>query len=460
MRVNRGGLPSFRSALPGLIVAGLVAFPMVALSSVDSAHAGAPTAVSSALATVERSSTDEDVNYYVVVRKETGEPEFLFEIAERFLGDGNRFTEIFDLNKGRAQPDGKTLTDPTVVDAGWTLQMPSDAAGPGIEFGPLPVVGDVETPAPGEGEAGTEPDQGEEPAADPGDEAGAGIPAAVIIGVIALVAGIVAAVAFAVRARRRAASKGTPFDDSLLRTDTSASWIVDRALRVLMAAAEKAGTAVPRVLGVFFEGPTMRLKLSSPVSPAPEPWTASEDGQSWSASIARLQSEPVSEGSTAAFARLVTLGIAESGRVLVDFALARGPISLEGPTPVTHEVLRRWLGELTGNPWSDEPRVVMIGNGLPEPETVVRMSTFDQLIPELEAESRGILVLSRAPSAAQQALLSERFASSRFGWVVIVLADIPSAKWRFTVDDDNTLRSGFLPDVQFRDRATAIRNAG
>ncbi|WP_172892264.1 hypothetical protein [Jatrophihabitans sp. GAS493] len=67
-----------------------------------------------------------------------GQQEFLFEIADRFLGDGDRLNEIFTLNKGRLQPNGSALTDVNDIDAGWILVLPPDAAGSGVQHGPLP----------------------------------------------------------------------------------------------------------------------------------------------------------------------------------------------------------------------------------------------------------------------------------------------------------------------------------
>ena len=243
-----------------------------------------------------------------------------------------------------------------------------------------------------------------------------GAAAALVLGLL------VCLVIWLVRRRKR----HEPFDDSLLRTDTSAAWTVDRALRVLMAACERDGLDVPGMTGVFIEGSSLRLRLTNPASPAPEPWTVSEDGQSWSAPLAKLQSGAASEGSTAQFSRLVNLGMGETGRVLVDFSVARGVISLDGPTRVRHEVLRRWLGELTGNPWSNDPRVVMVGNGLPQPEQVEHLAGIEQVLPELEVGDGGVLVLSQAPSAAQQDMLAARFASPEFTWVVIVLGSAVS----------------------------------
>ncbi|WP_196804470.1 LysM peptidoglycan-binding domain-containing protein [Cellulomonas sp. URHD0024] len=59
-----------------------------------------------------------------VVRGDT-----LWDLAERHLGDGTRFTEIRDLNLGRPQSDGQSLTDAHWVYPGWTLLLPPDATG-------------------------------------------------------------------------------------------------------------------------------------------------------------------------------------------------------------------------------------------------------------------------------------------------------------------------------------------
>jgi hypothetical protein len=419
------------------------------------AHAAAPT--SSVILVAAASS--EDVTYYEVQTNPDGEPEFLFEIAERYLGNGNRYTEIFELNEGRPQAGGGALTDPTAVQPGWILILPDDAEGDGVQVGPLPAA-DSE-PSPGtSAPATTEPAEPGAPddVAPAPDEASGPSVLPLVIGIIAgvvVLLGAAGLVFLLIRRNRRREEQ--PFDDSLLRTDTSSSWIVDRALHVLLSASAREGITVPGIVGVYIEGSNLRLRLTSPGSPAPAPWAATEDGLSWSAPITVLQRESIDDQSTDRFARLVTLGIAESGRVLVDFSRARGVISLSGPTALKHEVLRRWLGELTGNPWTDHPRVVMIGNGLPQPDSAEHLASLEQLLPELETESSGVLVLSQRPSAAQESHLAARFASPRFGWTVILLDDMSGARWRFTVAEDRWLRSDFLPDIRLPDRPVSQR---
>ncbi|WP_194912011.1 BTAD domain-containing putative transcriptional regulator [Catenulispora rubra] len=53
----------------------------------------------------------------------------LWEIAQRHLGDGRRYQEIYELNKDRVQPDGSTLTKASLIRPGWILEMPADAVG-------------------------------------------------------------------------------------------------------------------------------------------------------------------------------------------------------------------------------------------------------------------------------------------------------------------------------------------
>ncbi|MFD6142005.1 discoidin domain-containing protein [Promicromonospora sp. NPDC060271] len=412
-----------------------------------------PSASPEASPVPSRSGPPGSVLYYVIGTEPDGSVEKLNDISERFLGDRDRWPEIAELTEGHRQPDGEYMTDPRKPKPGWVLKMPKDATGKGLRFGPLP------------GYEPASPSPSATPEASPSpvdvsdaEAASSSVPWPTIAwaGTAVLVLGPLAGlVVWLVRRRRR----HEPFDDSLLRTDTSAAWTVDRALRVLMAACERDGLEVPGTTGVFIEGSSLRLRLTNPASPAPQPWTVSEDGQSWSAPLAKLQSGAASEGSTARFARLVNLGMGETGRVLVNFSVARGVISLDGPTRVRHEVLRRWLGELTGNPWSNEPRVVMVGNGLPQPEQVEHLAGIEQVLPELEVGDGGVLVLSQAPSPAQQDMLAARFASPDFTWVVIVLGQSPSARWRFTAGDDGWLRSGFLPDVRF-DEQTAVRRGG
>ena len=51
----------------------------------------------------------------------------LWGLAETHLKNPLRWSEIFELNHGALQPDGRRLEDPNLIIPGWTLHLPSDA---------------------------------------------------------------------------------------------------------------------------------------------------------------------------------------------------------------------------------------------------------------------------------------------------------------------------------------------
>jgi DNA-binding SARP family transcriptional activator len=54
--------------------------------------------------------------------------ECLWTIAQRYLGEGDLYPEIVQLNIGHAMGDGHVFSDPAVVWPGWVLQLPSTAS--------------------------------------------------------------------------------------------------------------------------------------------------------------------------------------------------------------------------------------------------------------------------------------------------------------------------------------------
>ena len=51
----------------------------------------------------------------------------LWGLAEKHLGKGTRYPEIFELNRGHRQSDGSALEDPDLIYPGWVLRLPADA---------------------------------------------------------------------------------------------------------------------------------------------------------------------------------------------------------------------------------------------------------------------------------------------------------------------------------------------
>lgn len=51
----------------------------------------------------------------------------LWHLAQKHLGDPMRWREIYELNRGAAQPDGRTMQQPDLIRPGWVLKLPADA---------------------------------------------------------------------------------------------------------------------------------------------------------------------------------------------------------------------------------------------------------------------------------------------------------------------------------------------
>lgn len=53
--------------------------------------------------------------------------ESMWDIARRVYGDGSRYIDVFDANRGRLMTDGTPLVDPRIVRPGWVLELPLPA---------------------------------------------------------------------------------------------------------------------------------------------------------------------------------------------------------------------------------------------------------------------------------------------------------------------------------------------
>ncbi len=105
------------------------------------------------------------VKFFIVPHAANPDDVTLFKIAEQALGDGSRFPEIFQLNKGRPRADGTPFNDPAQIQPGQVLELPQDAKSPGVLFGPLPPA-----PAPAPVQQAPPPAQASEPKASPPTE--------------------------------------------------------------------------------------------------------------------------------------------------------------------------------------------------------------------------------------------------------------------------------------------------
>jgi LysM repeat protein len=80
-------------------------------------------AVAAPAAATPVAAADTKPTSYKVVPGDT-----LSGIAQKILGDGNRYPEIFQKNTAKTQADGRHLSNPDLILVGWNLDLPTGAA--------------------------------------------------------------------------------------------------------------------------------------------------------------------------------------------------------------------------------------------------------------------------------------------------------------------------------------------
>jgi hypothetical protein len=398
-----------------------------------------------------RAEPGEPVKWYRVRPSFDGEEEYLYEIAERFLGDGDRLDEIFALNRGRPQPDGAQLTVPDEIESGWVLQLPPDADGPGMEYGPLPGGPSASAAPPASAAA-------PRPAAAPAGGSSR-LPILLIAGIVLIVAGGGLGV-WLVRRRRTT----TPVAGVVVprqRTggttprafDAAASWTIDRALRVLVTSAAAAGRPVPPIARVSIDDSWISLRLTEADNAPCEPWEAREGGTVWVAALRALQARPADQDAAAACPRLVTLGVHDGTRELLNLGSVAGPVSVRGEPASTRALLAAWAAELTGSPWSSGVQVVA-GGLLPEVadagavlSTAALNEAVDRAVGDGTDTAGGwlsVLLLGAVPAGRDADRVKELAAQPGRPWAVVVLGRARAESLVLTLRPDGQLEAPAL----------------
>ena len=147
----------------------------------------------------------------------------LWDLARDYLGSGEHWHQIYDLNRGRPQPGGGTLTDPARIYPGWRLLIPAPGSHPQHGHGHPPghrrPARQRRTPAPSPaatspGPARTpHPPRGTPPTARPGHQGGVRLPSGALIGLATATA--VSAALAAARIHRRRRYRPGPLTSSL-----------------------------------------------------------------------------------------------------------------------------------------------------------------------------------------------------------------------------------------------------
>lgn len=322
----------------------------------------------------------------------------LSHIAARELGDPGRWSELFELNRGREQSDGRSLIDPDLLRPGWILRLPATAPAPTVAAPLPPAEAAVQARERPTAEAPSTPPDPVETAheaagrASDGEEADQGGPSlaeAVGWGGSAVLGGALLLAVRRLRRRRlhregvaglRRPTRVTRDLDLALRSASGSGedllWVA-RAMRELAASLRdrRAALPVPRLVEV---GPVaIELLWTEALLPAVEGWATTDGGWSWSR---ERSSETSHSDHTAPCPTLVTIGARGDATVLANLE-SMGTLSITGPH--AHDVARAMCLELGCTPFADVATIAICGSpedGFSHLERVQPMTASDALV--------------------------------------------------------------------------------
>lgn len=423
---------------------------------------------------------------YVVQPPEGRYHDNLWDIAERTLGDGRRYQEIFDLNSDRVQPDGHELSLARLIYPNWLLVMPADAVGVDQV---IAVQIPVPEPAPVSAPVGTAPTTASTGAATATAEAPAQATDVVdvvreqadanqqLIGAGLLAAGLLAAIERLRRRRRTSEPSESAVEvEVALRIGATPgrAAMLDGGLRHLAGLLAELGRDLPGVYAAQVSDTSVTLHLAPAALDAPAPWQASDDGSRWVLDSG-VPTRTGHRRTAAPFPGLVSLGRdADDADVLVDLEAAQGPIAVVGDPAAALEVVTALAVELATNIWSDDLQVT--GVDLPdelgalEPDRYHAADSIEDALPALRASradalGAGVLSgrLSRTGASAWMPrylvigttptgsvvpqLLDLAATDARSPLGVVCVGELPGARWRLEVDGAGSLAVQLL-DVE------------
>lgn len=339
----------------------------------------------------------------------------LSEIAEEELGDADRYPEIFDASKSVTQPGGVHLSDPDVIDVGWTLTIPGPAPHttqkappphaadranrpPTQQLGgrpttdhtsPTPRLAPVPSTKPGSAQPTREPSTSASQAPTTGAatpeptaetvQAETVAPVWLLTGLTGGGAVLAGSMLILLRSRRRSQFRNrrpgrtiavpepalTPVEKTVSVIGGTAEptvEFVDAVLRRLAARQTAAWRAMPKVAAVELTRTALRLHLSEPFDMR-EPWRASADKLRWTVT-SDIDLDQLGAGAVdqpAPYPLLVSVGATEAGDVWLLNCEQLGAVSITGDPIFAHDFARYLAAELACNPWSNSVTVDCLG---------------------------------------------------------------------------------------------------
>ncbi|SDY73677.1 LysM domain-containing protein [Modestobacter sp. DSM 44400] len=339
------------------------------------------------------------------VEEVTVEPgDTLWGIAEEVTGDGQNWRQAWEANRGRTEPGGEVFTDPSLIQPGWALSIPTSDGGPAPD--PVPSTPQPTVPGPDPAPTPSEPtgsDPSESTTASPAPAttaptspgstapsagpsptqvgaptaATSDVPMVAYTGGGVLLAGISLMALMRYRRRqlrqRRPGRLISPTPSELLHVERAlqsvgsadVTWL-DQALRSLVQVLAKVeGARLPDVLAACMTDDVLTLVLTGPAPHAPEPWTVNEAGTRWSI----RRGDPLTYDERrrahffAPFPTLASVGsTAEGEHWLLDLERIAAT-SLTGDVDRSLDLLRFLAAELAHNTWSEMLQVTLVGFG-------------------------------------------------------------------------------------------------
>ncbi|MFE6848798.1 LysM peptidoglycan-binding domain-containing protein [Streptomyces sp. NPDC057686] len=348
------------------------------------------------------------------------EGDSLSSIADEQLGDSAAYPRIFELNKGRPQPNGGSFTDPDLIYPGQHLALPhpDDTSKPPpstpTEPGPGPGAGEKPTetvspppapptpsaptaakPAPTPSAttanpattppASTAPASPTQSAPAPSTPAQTTAPAphsdatashlnfALVAGIGTLLAASLAGalgVRRVLQQRQRRAGQTIAQDtdptslEQILGATSEPAGIelLDRVLRTLAHHAAETERELPALRGARLDSDRITLLLDEPAEPL-APFTHGPDTRAWSLDTkAVLLPADQAKDVHAPYPGLVTLGATETGLLLADLMTCE-VLLLDGESAEVLEVARALALELGTSAWTDYSEILTTGLG-------------------------------------------------------------------------------------------------
>lgn len=395
----------------------------------------------------------------------------LWVLAERHLGDGLRWREIYDLNQGLPQPGGRSLRDPNLIRPGWILRLPADAVDvippvpPAVPSSPTPPAPANGTPATSSPSTIPAPPTTSAPettapppiattapstavpltsstpptsvsATDTGDEADDQFPVPVALTGATLLA---AALVLKLDALRRRQMRRRPPGHTIPPASSEASQAerllraaaakkpasrLDLALRLLAHQLAEGAVTDCRVDTVRVADDSIEILLTS-ASDAPAGPFEVTAGRAWTlpADVVSPDLEERAARQTAPAPALVTVGRLGDADVLID--LETTPLTITGDHAIAQRALWSIATELATSPWADDLQLLYVGNPPRGVAGLDRVESFPTAAAAAQAVASRSAPTERALSSAGYGdAWSARLANHGDGWppTIVVIA--------------------------------------